>query len=180
MLPEDKFVCIYSHETHMKDGRPLGVKVLVAAGREPTDSEKNIAWKMGEQVFNEVWKQHTLTDPLGIESAAKEKEDILKLFEGKNIFVEEIPNGYCSQPCCCNLPWFIVTTPIGHIKIGWRKRVINIDWTNTLQKKKGKELFPNEEVTMDNQWEENRYIHAWGYEKAKEYLDKIHEVNNTK
>ena len=71
-----------------------------------------------------------------------------------NIFVEEIPNGYCNEPCCSRLPWFIVTTPVGHIKIGWRKRVINIDWTNTLQKKNGHELFPNEDVTKSMEYDE--------------------------
>jgi len=168
MIPEKDFTCAFSHETYI-GGKPLGVKIYIAAGREPTDEERNVSWRAGENVFNEVWKNHILSDPIGIANAAKEKEDILKLFEGKNIFVEEITNGYCSQPCCANLPWFVVTTAIGPVVIGWRKRVINIDWSRTIQKKAAAELFPTEDVTKGEQ-----YIHAWGYEKAKEYVDKLH------
>ncbi len=176
MIELDKYSCIHSQETIFDDGRPLGVKIYVASNRPFTEQEKNAAWKAGEIVFNEVWKGHTLNNSLSMANAAKEKEDILNLFAGRTIFVEEIPNGYCNQPCCCHKPWFIVTTPIGHIKIGWRKRVIAIDWTRTVQKKKTKDMFPNEDVTMNSDYEDTRYIHAWGYEKAKEYIDKLHEV----
>lgn len=168
MLKDTDYVLANSHETFI--GKlPLGVRVLVAIGRDLTEEEKSAITRHSEAIYNELWKGHTLQDQERIANAAKEKEEILKLFEGKNIFVEEIPNGYCNQPCCVNLPWFIVTTPIGCIKIGWRKRVIAIDWARTIQRKTANELFPNEDVTKGAQ-----DIHAWGYEKAKEYLDVIH------
>jgi hypothetical protein len=170
MLNDSDYILAHRHET-FDHGKPMGVKIYIATGRKPTTQEENLAWKLGDQMFNEIWHTNTLQNPESIANAAKDKEDILKLFEGKSIYVEEIPNGYCSQPCCCNKPWFIITTPIGHIQIGWRKRVINIDWTRTLQKKIGIDLFPKEDVTKGE-----HYIHAWGYEKAKEYLDIIHNV----
>ena len=73
-----------------------------------------------------------------------------------------IPNQYC--PCEHCAPWFDVKTELGVIRIGWRKRVINIEcnWNDL------KQLFPNEDVTK-----EKNYIHAWGKEKAIEYLTKI-------
>lgn len=173
MLKDTDYVLAHYHETIM-DGKPLGVRIFIAAGRNPNEQERRVASHVAEQIFNEVWKTNTLESEAGKTRAYKEKQEILKLFAGKYIFVEEIPNGYCSQPCCVNLPWFIVTTPIGHIKIGWRKRVINIDWSKTIQKKTAAELFPNEDVTKGEQ-----SIHAWSYEKAKEYLDLIHhEVPN--
>lgn len=173
MLKDTDYVLAHSHET-FDNGRPMGVRIFVAAGRPVTEQEERAAWNIGEQMFKEIWKANVKQDEKMGERAAKDREDILKLFEGKNIFVEEIPNGYCNDPCCSRLPWFIVTTPIGHIKIGWRKRVILIDWTKTLQKQNAEELFPNEDVTKSGKYEEISYIHAWSYEKAKEYLEKIH------
>jgi hypothetical protein len=164
MIPDNEFQKIYNHETYM-NGKPLGVKILIACGREPTEVERNIAWKAGELVFNEVWKQQTLSDPESQANAAQEKQEILGLFGTNNLYVEEIPNGYCNSPCCCNKPWFIVTTSIGRIKIGWRKRVLAIDWSDSKQKKYANDLFPNENVTKGE-----HDIHAWGYEKAKEYI----------
>ncbi|MEI8097156.1 MAG: hypothetical protein WCG73_03560 [Candidatus Moraniibacteriota bacterium] len=85
------------------------------------------------------------------------------------------PNQYCSNgPDCCP-SWYNVNTIYGTgILIGWRKRVINIDWSQW-----GYDLsylFPNEDVTK---WEGG--IHAWGEEKAIEYLSKIAaEVKNSK
>jgi hypothetical protein len=82
--------------------------------------------------------------------------------------VEEIPNGYCNRYCCAHLPWYIVTTRLGRIKIGWRKSVINIDWAETQGTKTSEELFQSENVTKDT-----RGIHAWGYEKARAYVGAI-------
>lgn len=92
---------------------------------------------------------------------------LLDIFD-EIIFSEEIPNEYCSEWCCEHLSWFIVTTKIGRIKIGWRKRVIEICWEDSRNIKTAEELFPNEDVTKFN-----KSIHAWSIEKAKEYIDKI-------
>ncbi|MFA6437153.1 MAG: hypothetical protein WC242_03245 [Candidatus Paceibacterota bacterium] len=69
-------------------------------------------------------------------------------------------------------------TEFGTIKIGWRKRVININWSDVAKKleERGYEnasqkilaLFESEDVTKDGS-----NIHAWGYEKAKGYLRQI-------
>jgi len=92
------------------------------------------------------------------------REKILALFP-KPIFVEEVPNGYCPNECCKDRPWFLVATHIGHILIGWRKRVISICWDRTTVKHTADEMFPTENVTKYD-----RTIHAWGYEKARAYL----------
>lgn len=83
-----------------------------------------------------------------------------------------IPNGYCSQKCCEHLPWYEVETMKGTIIIGWRKRVINIDWSKTGNKiapeKWGKDkVVPTREET---------FIHAWGYSAAVEYLNVLASI----
>lgn len=85
-----------------------------------------------------------------------------------HIFVEELPNGYCSDYCYAHLPWFKVTTKIGHFIIGWRKRIISIDWGQTVGTKTAEELFGDEDVTLGG-----KMIHAWSLENAQRYIDTI-------
>lgn len=96
-----------------------------------------------------------------------QRRDLLAFFQ-EPIHVEEIPNGYCSDWCCRHLPWFVVTTKIGHFTIGWRKRVIHIDWKATVGTKTAAELFPSENVTKDD-----CSIHAWSFEDARRYIETI-------
>jgi hypothetical protein len=51
-------------------------------------------------------------------------------------------------------------------KLGWRKRVISIDWSRTNVSLP--DLFEGEDVTRDD-----TMIHAWGYDKCAEYLKKL-------
>jgi len=166
MIPDSEYKLAYSNESYLDNGKPIGVKIHIT-GNLPDNLVLNRA---GDNISTAIWRQYILNDPLRKTQAAEEKKEIINLFEGKNIFVEETENQYCDMPCCCDRPWFTVTTSIGRFKIGWRKRVIFIGWGDTLQKKTSDELFPEENVTKGD-----FYIHAWGYEKAKEYINKICE-----
>lgn len=78
----------------------------------------------------------------------------------------ELPNGYWPD----NIhyaeirgrhPWYLFMTPFGAVKIGWRKRVMSISWTDT---KVGLQ------VTEDDVTKELDMVHAWSIPKALEYL----------
>lgn len=58
-------------------------------------------------------------------------------------------------------PWWSVTTEDGAITIGWRKRVIHIDWTRS--NRRG-------QVTTDDVTLDSNMVHAWSFPKAVEYL----------
>lgn len=62
-------------------------------------------------------------------------------------------------------PWFVVGTPFGDLTIGWRKRVLSIEWPKEVAIDWGTD---GKETTNGE-----GYIHAWGYPKAREYLQKI-------
>ena len=96
------------------------------------------------------------------EKSRKEFQEIFKKAGYDKIELEGMPNQYC--PCEHCEPWQTVTTSIGDFVIGWRKRVISIEWAG----RKYSELFVDEDVTK---WDTG--IHAWGAEKAVEYLKKI-------
>ena len=101
-----------------------------------------------------------------IEIAVQMQERFRKLFEDAGygtVLLTPIPNGYCSCEMCA--PWFKVKTAYGEITLGWRKRVINIDCPSSVPIGN---LFAQENVTKGE-----GYIHAWGYDKAQEYLTVI-------
>lgn len=141
----------------------LGVKISVHAGHELSEQEKSEFRHVCDQLMAVLYHGSVAADPEAMSRIRKEKETLLSLFPGCGH--KEIPNEYGKDP---NRPWFNVFTPKGTVKIGWRKRVINIDWSQTIVAAGGDELFPNEDVTKGN-----HYIHAWSYEKAKEYIDTI-------
>ncbi len=131
-------------------------KALHHAGYEAVDKLKDAAMRIVIE-----------RDPKTRETVAAERAELLGLFPAP-IYVETIPNGYDSGWSQGHLPWFKVTTPVGRISIGWRRRVISIDWTETVGTKRAEELFAAEDVTKDT-----RLIHAWSVEKARAYIAAI-------
>lgn len=100
-------------------------------------------------------------------------QKMLQLFKDagfKSIHHEIIENQYSGDAGFYNDPWLIVTTPKGRITIGWRKRVINLDWSDSDIKADGNELFKGEKTTTGK-----NYIHCWSYDKAIEYLTKLNK-----
>ena len=95
-----------------------------------------------------------------------------------------IPNEYEKQSI---VPWFMFHTPDGDIKVGWRYRVISIEWQENFKPFDFQKLFENEVVpmtegTQTTKWQENGKcgIHAWSEEKAQEYLRRVRdEVGRT-
>lgn len=89
----------------------------------------------------------------------EEKEKLLSLFKLAGIKVAchwNIENGYGGDAA----DWLLVRTEIGLIEIGWRKRVISIDWSDT-----GIQYFIEDDVTKNE-----HSCHAWNYENAIKYL----------
>ena len=80
--------------------------------------------------------------------------------------VDELANGYWPRtPDYLELressPWWLVTTEYGAIVIGWRKRVIDIDWSRTALR---------EIVTSDDVTKSETHVHAWNAHNALKYL----------
>lgn len=67
-------------------------------------------------------------------------------------------------------PWWLVVTKAGPVEIGWRKRVISINWSAT----QIRDIFTTDDVTKDD-----TLVHAWSNAKALEYLTKIATLLNT-
>lgn len=104
-----------------------------------------------------------------IQEEHKEIKGILDRSEIPYTEMVMIPNQYHPNPDSTYYgPWFIVETPKGRIKIGWRKRVISIDWSRSGWSATGKDVVEDPDVTH---WEQG--VHAYGADKAVEALRKI-------
>lgn len=123
--------------------------------------------------------------PIWLErTAMPEYAAILSAAGWERAVLTATPNRYWPEAYHPVEPWCLARTHLGTIEIGWRKRVIAIDWSDIVARRvKGKQypdrdaisqaldahvLFPGEDVTKDG-----AHIHAWGNEKAVEYLTKI-------
>jgi hypothetical protein len=82
----------------------------------------------------------------------------------------ELANGYWPDAPTYDdvrTPWWLAQTSIGLIRIGWRKRVLEIDWsaTSTLVT-----------VTEDDVTKGLTMVHAYSQAKAVEYLTSLREA----
>jgi hypothetical protein len=107
------------------------------------------------------------------------KEEVQAIFLLAGMPVEnlyEIKNEYWPQAYVKEIaadPWWLVKTEYGLIKIGWRKRVINIDWVSTRMRLKH---LPQEGelgehgLTTDDVTKSESNIHAWTFGKTIDYI----------
>lgn len=95
---------------------------------------------------------------------------LLLLADIEPVAVHELANKYwpdseVSDQLRRDTPWWLVLTKSGPVVVGWRKRVISINWSDTSVRAK---------MTGDDQTtSEPEYCHAWGYAKAVEYLQTL-------
>jgi len=146
------------------------LEIIIGATKLPDIKSKAIAFALydaAKAIKTEVLSQIVRDQPDSMRAVELERASLLSMFKTP-IYVEEIPNGYCSEYCCRHRPWFVVTTSVGRFTIGWRKRVIQIDWKDTVGTKPAIELFPEEKTTM-----EDKYIHAWSLEDAARYIETV-------
>lgn len=169
----DQYVSLYSKEV-FGTRYSYGVKILVDVGRTITEFEKIEGYKAMDLIETAILTSSALQDETSVESGRAETLQLTNLFP-RRVYVEKIPNGYCSRGCCVNKPWLIVTTQVGRIKIGWRKSVINIDWSDSAIKRRGRDIFPDVDVTVGD-----HHIHAYGYEQANGFIKVLlyEDINN--
>ena len=162
-LPED-WQIIHGEESWGDFGH-LGAVVLVCFQNQASDETRRLARRGAKQALGEVEKDVIRSRPAFHEDRLRVKTELLACFGDTCIYVEEIPNEYRGDDALAlTSPWFKVTTPIGHFKIGWRKRVIVVDWSETEVDVWAENLFADD-VTKNGQM-----IHAWSYDKASEYI----------
>lgn len=94
----------------------------------------------------------------------KEKEKLLSIFKLADLEIIKywnIKNGYYGD----RADWLLVKTPLGLIEIGWRKRVISINWEDT----------KISHIVKDDVTKGEYFAHAWSYLDAVKYITGLKE-----
>jgi hypothetical protein len=145
-----------------------GFRVEIA-GLDATLEEKRSFTYAVEEAFSALRLRVAARQPETIAAANATVVQLRRLFLHP-VYVEQIPNEYWpkTDPYALTSPWLIVTTQIGRIKLGWRKRVLEIDWIASENEIPAEVLFPAEDVTKVD-----RTIHAHSYGDAIRYLKVI-------
>ena len=96
----------------------------------------------------------------------REQVEAIFLLSGIKLYsAMPFPNGYSS---IFREPWWQCTTDIAPITIGWRKRVISIDWS---QETKLRSIVTKHDVTK-----EPTMVHAYSYADAVSYLAELRRI----
>lgn len=144
----------------------IGVNIQIAVHRKLFDDEQYQIDETARNIIRLIDEYTILNNQEYKDEIVDTKTKLLACFNSP-IYIKTIPNEYTTSKL--NLySWYSVTTPKGIIKIGWRKRVINIDWTESDIKSKSEDLFKEEDTTKYD-----KVVHAWGYDKAREYINKL-------
>lgn len=115
-----------------------------------------------------VWRHKGCQNLARIEVARVELQDIARR-SCISTSTYLIPNEYSRHDEA--EPWMMLVTSRGRIKVGWRRRVISIDWTHSTLTAPPF-LFADERVTQSGTG-----IHAYGADKAVEYLRRLWKAN---
>jgi len=148
----------------------LGVKIWVAIRRKLLPEDALAASRCAEQIMEGLQRNTAENDPELQKEHVRLLEEYASLFKQRPIFIKEIPNKYWNNWYGVHRPWAIITTSSGHFEVGWRKRVLSIDWSQTLIEETAEAMFPDEPVTKDG-----RLIHAHTVEDARRYITRIME-----
>lgn len=147
------------------------VQLCLNLGRKLEEADRDIIDEAMRSMMAELHARSVMLIP---ENVQWKKDWIAKAVEcfrlaGLDpISFQEIPNEYCGPKCCPHRVWLLMSTAEGIFKVGWRKRVMELDWRNMKgpwDREKVKKLFEKEDVTKGEY-----FIHAWSYEKLVEYL----------
>jgi len=153
-----------------------GIKIFIKSKEELSIETRCECDKYIRKIITAMQMNIVKEDPELPAVKARLLDQFKKVFKDAGltpVFAEEVQNQYLGE-CAQGLkePWFVITSEIGHITIGWRKRVINIKWSECLIKS-GVDIFKHEDVTVGQ-----NYIHAWSYADATRYLKTLKENLN--
>lgn len=150
----------------------IAIQLLVTMGdREFDDTDSSNIYPELKVIEDKLQARTDILNEQTTAQLKETKENIIKLFN-EPVYVLEIPNEYGKTWYYRNRPWFMIWTKVGPIKIGWRSSVMHIEWTTISNRIKAEDLFPESTSTKYDY-----IIHAWSYQEAKQYIDKILGVN---
>lgn len=157
---------LYQIQSH--GSKYFGLKITVDQDRK-LDQEDYDACRQHIAAIETLLQARTMKlDPEEQARAATERERLVGCFPS-SVFVAPVRNQYHGDtPYGQMHPWLEITTKRGIFLVGWRKRVINIDWSKTDIQSTGRELFPERQMTIGD-----TFLHASDYDDLKACVEKL-------
>lgn len=157
---------LYAVEQH--SSRYFGLKIIVDQDRTLDDEDYAMCAPHIREIERLLQARTYKLDPIEQAHAAEERTKLLEAFP-EAVYVQPVRNQYHGDsPYGQMRPWFEVTTKRGIFLVGWRKRVINLDWSKTDIMSTGSEVFPEHTATIGD-----TYLHSSSYTYLKECVDKL-------
>lgn len=124
-----------------------------------------------------VWRHLSCEQIRQIQDGFEELRAIVDATPFRGVPLRLIPNMYWPNAVGRDYPvdpWAILETSFGEIRIGWRKRVIHIDWDRApgLASVSGSSVVARSDITNGA-----TMVHCYGTEKASEALRRLHELS---
>lgn len=165
LTPEEKYPTLKKNEFgHL---RRISRNTTTGETHGDIDPKTHIIEKGDEAEFQTLTFKHQ-----GCNKAELERQtyaDFSKAFHDAGMTIsatQQVPNEYGSTSY--RGPWYIITTQFGPFKVGWRKRVIELNWTAAGEDYLG--LFNDVKDTKDHTG-----LHAYSYQDLMKYLTRISE-----
>ena len=138
MKPPLLYAVVSQHECVGSNGT-YGVVINLSVNREITEAEQSRCNAMAEELIRLMQCETVRMDPDTRKAKIATRDLFIQRFRDAHldpVFVEEIPNGYWGpdHPAGVESPWYVITSKIGRIRIGWRKRVVEINWSDSILK----------------------------------------------
>jgi len=153
-----------------------GIRIMISYPGRVAGHTRWECQSAADKIINAMRVDDALVSENGAQTKIDNLNELQSLFNGRKDkvgFFEEIPNRYGPEGDAwyINQPWYKVHTLFGAMIVGWRKRVINIDWSGMPTVPAGKVLFP--EVIEEGITVGKDFVHAWSLTKGQEYVNKI-------
>jgi hypothetical protein len=141
----------YGGNTALKDIPGVaGIQISILTNSTPEEMQSLYLHRSADQAEKEITEYFLKSSEELVQKKLQLKREFEEAFEKSGlpaVYMEEIPNEYWPEPYVIGRalsPWFVCTTRVGHFKVGWRKRVIVLDWERTDVKANGETIFPEE------------------------------------
>ena len=162
--------------TNLSTNTTFGIRISVLLERDLSESEQKLCRDFIYDLTDAVDDTNALNNVVLRKEGEARAQVLERLFE-QPIYAERVKNSYEGDRVAGQIasPWLRVTTSVGHFVVGWRKRVINIDYSGInvkgLAAVQDADPFSAIDVTKTS-----TSIHAWGLENARNYIATIIDI----
>jgi hypothetical protein len=159
---------LLTSESSESDSGVWGVRIYVRGAREELSDVDRMRVSAGRKMVMDAIQEDAARASAKIAASAADViarfRQLFKAADLNPVCIEPIPNGYWptsgeyAEVRLAN-PWAIVTSELGRVRMGPRKNVMDINWSDSLVTADAPTLFTDRAATTGGAGQ--RWLHAW-------------------